>query len=503
MRPILKAGAALVLAAAVALCACPKAVAPAGDAGAPECATRADCDRQGGDHQGELCSAQGECVPCASDGQCDLRERCDPASLRCAFRTGWGRDCARNDDCQAGQLCVQGLCVAAQQATLCTAGRCLADGQRCNQANGVCEEDIGCLADADCSDVELCNTPTSACVLRCTQETLGQVCQAGQKCVDSRCMDCSLDSDCQGGMVCDRGRLTCVVDGSARCLSDRDCAAGLVCDLAAGFCAKKPPPCLSNEECLKDERCDLASGACVKRACQPDRYEPNSTQADAKPLVAGDYPGLTLCAGEQDWFSIKLSRGDRLSVFVDADSLFQDVMDTRLLDATGRAVAQGKLALDKTVAADGAYFLRLAATDPFIPYGLRLSLSRGTPCDDDRLEPNDAPASATALHDQGDYDKLTLCGLDQDWFLLPVPADAGLLAELHYQPTEGAADLVVWASDGTTQLARSGATATVQTAQVASWAIADGKVLVQVISLDERAHAEYWLHLSFEQGASP
>jgi hypothetical protein len=223
----------------------------------------------------------------------------------------------------------------------------------------------------------------------------------------------------------------------------------------------------------------------------------------AKPLIAGDYPGLTLCDGEQDWFSVKLSRGDRLDVFVDADPLFQYVVDTRLLDQTGRALAQGALALDHTVSADATYFLRLQASDPFVDYGLRLTISRGTPCDDDRFEPNDQAASATALHDQGDYDKLTLCGLDQDWFLLDVPSGDGLLAELHYQPTEGAADLFVYSPDGLTLLGRNSSTATVESVRVDPAAITSPQVLLQVASTDERAHAEYWLHLAYSDGATP
>ena len=479
--------------------ACSKAPPPlAADAAVAECATRADCEAKGADHQGEICTTRGTCGSCASDGQCALRERCDPAKARCAFKPGWGADCALNGDCSAGQLCVQGLCKSAQDAVLCPSGTCLAAGQRCSRVNGVCEEDVGCLSDADCLDVELCNVPTNACVLRCTSETQGQICTAGQQCLDSRCTDCADSSDCPGGMVCDRDRLSCVVDGSARCLSNRDCAVGLVCNLAAGFCTQSPPPCLSNEDCLANERCDVAAGKCVLRACQPDRFEPNSSQEEAKPLVAGDYPGLTLCDKAQDWFSVKLTRGDRLDVFVDADPLLQDVVDTRLLDPTGRALAQGKLALDKTVANDATYFLRLQSTDVFVEYGLRIGISRGTPCDDDRFEPNDVAASATPIHDQGDYDKLTLCGLDQDWFLVDVPAGKGFSVAMHYEPTAGAADLLALALDGTTVLGRNDATAAVQTVAVDAAAITGGKVLVLVRSIDDRALDEYWLHLAYE-----
>jgi hypothetical protein len=483
---------------ALGLAACSKHTTPAPDAGAPECASRADCTAEGGDHLGEICTPQGACAPCGSDGQCDLRERCDPVKLRCAFKPGWGDDCSVNADCQAGQLCVQGLCVASQDAILCPGGTCLADGTRCNKVNGVCEQDIGCLSDADCLDAELCNVPTNACVLRCSAQTQGQICGAGQKCVSSRCTDCADDSDCTGGLVCDLGRLTCVVNGALNCLSDRDCAAGLVCDPVAGFCTPKKPPCSSNEDCPGAQSCDVPSGDCVAKGCQPDRFEPNSTLAQAAPLTEGTYDSLTLCDQAQDWFSIKLTRGDTLNVFVDADPLFTDEMDTRLLDGTGRALAQGALALNTTVSSDAAYYLRLQSTAAEVDYGLRLTVSKGTPCDADRFEPNDTASGATPLHDQGDYDKLTLCGLDQDWFLLDVPAGKKLLVQLNYVPTEGLAELDVRSADGKTLLGQDASGTPVQSVEVDAAAIAGGQVLVEVASLDERAHAEYWLHVEYE-----
>ncbi len=484
---------ALVLAATGG--ACSKDQAPAAPDAAIECASRAECTAKGA---GLVCSATGQCVGCASDGQCELRERCDSQKARCVFKPGWGASCAKNDECQAGQLCVQGLCVAEKDATLCVQGTCLAAGQRCNRGNGVCEEDVGCLRDADCAESELCNVPTNACVERCTAETKAEVCEAGQLCLENRCTDCGTDADCPGGMVCDKGRLGCVVDGSRRCLSDRDCAAGFTCDRAAGFCTSKVPPCLSNDDCLAGERCDLASGKCLVRACQPDRYEPNGSATEARGLTAGDFAGMTLCDGEQDWYSVKLTRGDRLDVFVDADPLLHDRFHSRIVDGQGRILAEGGLAVERTVSEDGTYFLRFESDDAFVVYGLRLAIARGTPCDDDRFEPNQTFAAAASLHAQGDYDKLTVCGRDQDWFRLDVPAEKGVRVELHYVPSEGAADLAVWTSDGVKLLAKNDATGPVESVVVPASEIADGQVLVQVASLDDRAHAEYFLRVVYE-----
>jgi hypothetical protein len=322
-----------------------------------------------------VCSAAGRCVPCSSDGQCELRELCDPGTRRCAFRPGWGADCVLNEQCPAGQLCVQGLCRPEREATVCVGGACLATGQRCNRTNGVCEEDIGCLTDSDCDPAQLCNLPTNTCVPRCTDETKDEICEAGQKCIDNRCTDCADNSDCPGDLICDRDKLQCVADGSARCLSDRDCEVGFVCNEATGFCTPPPPPCLSNEDCLSEERCDTSAGKCRPRACQPDRYEPNDAQENARPLAVGTHDSLTLCEREQDWYSFNLLRGDHIDLFVQADPLIEPFLNTRLLDSAGATLVQDSLVLDYTAPLDGVYFLRMQSADAFVEYELRVSIS--------------------------------------------------------------------------------------------------------------------------------
>ncbi len=483
------------------LTACPPDVQlpPQPDAGPPvaQCATRQDCTDNG--EKGRICSPNNTCERCTSDGQCDLRELCDPTSQLCVYKAGWGEECKLNEDCSVGRLCVQGLCVLEQDVTLCQAGRCLADGQRCNQVNLVCEEDIGCLADTDCSPEELCNLPTNQCVLRCEPERQAELCAAGQKCVNNRCTDCSDNSDCPGGLVCDIGKLRCVSDGAARCATNRDCQVGLVCNRATGFCTIKPPPCRSNEDCLADERCDVPSGSCVRKACQPDRYELNDEAQQATPLVAGTFPNLTLCGGELDFYKFQLTRGDHLDVFVDADPLLQDVMDARLLDDTGRIITRGNLALDRTVSRDGDYFLRMNATDDFVLYGLRVSISRGTPCDDDAWEPNDDKLTAGSIATAGEYDRLTLCPQDVDQFFVEVPNGSGLTVELHSIPTEGDIDLTVFSDDGNSELGRSATTNAVESVSVNASAVSNGKVLVKVSSQDTRTRNEYFLRISYFQ----
>ena len=160
-----------------ALAGCPTAGPAPGatfDAGF-ECQSRADCDG------GQVCTELQYCADCDSSGQCLLREECNADSKRCVYRAGWGADCTRNDQCQAGQWCAQGLCQERAAVQLCPSGLSTEcpTGDRCNMANLVCEEDLGCSVELDCAATDICNTGSHACVPRCTADNQASICAPG------------------------------------------------------------------------------------------------------------------------------------------------------------------------------------------------------------------------------------------------------------------------------------------------------------------------------------
>ncbi len=472
---------------ALALAACPNNNTAVKDAGRPpECVKREDCAA------GKICTAQLFCESCSSSGQCHPKELCDAKTRLCAFRDGWGEACTTNAQCQAGSWCMQGLCVDRSGVSLCPGGQnseC-AQRMRCNVANTVCEQDLGCSDDTDCGPSEVCNTGSRTCVPRCTVETQVDVCKPGEKCVGARCVQCATDAECGAGLKCDAaGKCS----SGARCYTDRDCMVPLICFAQTGACLPKAPPCVSDDNCTPNNRCDVGSGKCIPRACQPDRYEPDNDLTTAYGIAASRYDNLTLCPGDVDWYSITLARGDQLGVNLDADPFSENNFSTLVKDGSGRTLAAGKLLVSYVASASQKYFVSISTVDPFQPYDVSFLLSRGIPCDDDSHEPNDSAAMPTALNTSTSIEG-AICPQDQDWFRLNVPTGKALKVSLvNYDSSKGL--LRVCAFDGMTQLSCDDSTNPAVSASAA--AVGGKEVLVRVVGSTDRAANAYTLKVEY------
>jgi hypothetical protein len=475
----------LLLGACLAACPAKNPVGPA-DAGDDTCSARADCE-------GGLVCTDSRCAPCESSGQCLLKEECSADSRTCTYREGWGADCERNDQCQAGEWCRQGLCRDRTAVNLCTSGQATEcpTGQRCNVTNLVCEEDLGCLEDVDCGETEACNNGLRQCVPRCTAETQTEVCSPGERCVASLCVQCAADSDCGPGLNCDgAGRCS----ASERCYSNAQCKVPLVCYLQTGECVPKLPPCVTDAACAADQRCDVGTGRCIPRQCQPDVLEPNDQPTAAFPAQPRAYTQLTLCNGDRDWFSLQLQRGDQLGINVDADPFAENTFTTVVQDAAGRTLSTGKLLASFVAGAPGKYYVGISSTDAFQPYDVTFLLSRGTPCTDDGFEPNDSAAAATAANAASQLPG-NVCPQDEDWYRLDVPAGKGLQVTLgQYVASAGLLSLCVF--DGQAQLGCSDDPAL--TRVVVSPAYAAGRTLhARVKAGDARIQNSYTLEVTY------
>ena len=409
------------------------------------CSARADCP-------GRLGCVEGFCGRCNLDSHCAITEVCNPFDQLCDPYIG--DECRLNQECPLGSFCVQGECQTADEVVQCSNDGDCAGGERCDQINLVCVEDLGCETGEDCAAGEVCNPATHKCERACTPQTQAQVCGFGLVCdQQGRCVECYRDDQCGIGQRCNPDTSRC--EGENTCYTDRDCPDGQVCNLQTSQCTVPPPDCLSHEDCPAGTLCDISSGTCVSEDCLADRFEPNDAPGEAVTLDAGEFVDLTLCGGDLDWFSIFLSRGDRLQVIVSTDFLNADHFLTTLFNPDATEVLQeDNLLIDHTVSEDSAYLVRIQTSDLRAGYGLRVTVSRGTPCDDDEMEPNDSALSAVPV-EAGGYPGLVVCPHDEDWYVIDRTYEQKLEVRIEYPAIEGDLDLDLLAGDAQTLVMRS------------------------------------------------
>jgi Cys-rich repeat protein len=478
----------------------------AGDAGIP-CKDSSDC-------QGGLVCISGVCTNCNSDAQCSPTKQCDPTQLVCVFRAGWGDQCKLNSDCQAGDVCHQGLCISQGSVTLCLNPdnpQACPPGQTCNATNMVCEQNLGCFADTDCSAGEVCNLGTHQCEEACTAQDVSTVCAVGFKCVKSHCVQCTQNSDCPVGFNCNTAAGRCVTQGE--CFTNNDCTVPDICNCLTGTCTPPPPPCTSDEDCCRPAyACDVASGQCLASTCQPDQYDPQDLAISTAPVVtAGTISGLTLCTqffdggSDQpaDYFAVDLNAGDALDVVVDTDVLVQDSMDIRIIDAKQQVYSEGQLATEATVSLQGTYYVRVTSTDAWVPYSLRLIITQEQVCPSDIYEPNNTIAQATIvpptteqLPPQG---ILTVCPGQGDYYELSTPA-AGQSAEFQvfFVAGQPELDLYVYDTDGMTLIGQSTSSSPPQSVIVSPSQVTGSHFYCEVVAADPRAQNQYYLQVTYQ-----
>jgi len=444
--------------------------------------------------QGLVCQ-NGACVACRLDNQCAAEQFCHPIRRRCEPRPCHGTECARHDDCPLGRFCVQGLCLQPDTTTpegcsveSCADGETCPQGKRCEPQRLVCEEYYGCQSDVDCGSDQRCNVAAGRCEAACTPETAPTVCGVKRYCLDGTCVDCTADADCGSGLYCNVARHTC--ESKTTCSSNRDCEVPLLCNRLTRQCTVDPGPCLSSEDCAPDEDCQLSTGRCMPASCVPDRFEPDDTVATAHAVVPGAVPNLTLCGGDVDHLKLALARGDRVQALVDVDPLLN--FDISLLTGTGDVVAQGSYAVDGTVALAGDYYVRTSSRDAYVRYGLRITVSRGIPCDPDANEPNDDAMHATPTP-PGDQFGTSLCPGDADWYQVAVTRGKRVVAQLDSAPADGQIDIVLLDGDGARVLDRNAASAETET--VSSTAFTGTRVYLKVSGATDWVQSSYDLHV--------
>ena len=196
-----------------------------------------------------------------------------------------GGQCTFNGDCVFDADCYDGIfCNGPEQ---CEAGECVpGEPPFCPRENPVCDERItgcvGCLANADCAEGEICDEALNSCVTasECTADdncTDTLFCTGIETCVANACVDGPGDP-CEAGETCDEALDICVA--VPECTADVDCDDNLYCNgeetCAAGVCEPGTNPCGEDQtcdevgnrcvECLNDSQC-VASERCADNVC--------------------------------------------------------------------------------------------------------------------------------------------------------------------------------------------------------------------------------------------
>lgn len=192
-----------------------------------------------------------------------------------------GAECADDNQCASGHLCVDNRCVGCsvnvqcRPGFSCHSGDCTRDCQsndECSQGlaciSGSC---VNCITSSDCRDASLVCNPQAVCA-HCRDRS---ECPAGKACLLTGCGTCNADFDCGPNAICEQGVCTagdchgntdcgstqaCVGRNCASCSADSQCRAGQLC--VSGACV--PGNCRSVLDCGTGQLClNNQCGACA------------------------------------------------------------------------------------------------------------------------------------------------------------------------------------------------------------------------------------------------
>ena len=190
--------------------------------------------------------------------------------------------------------------------------------------------------------------------------------------------------------------------------------------------------------------------------CVEDTYAPNQSLDEALMIPIEAQPGLTLCPGQPDWFSVGLNGGETLRVTATPMSsvpITVQVLDPAygnppdlLASATGAA---GGAVAETYIPAAGTYLYTVFhSDDAALGYDLTVEVDEELyPCVDDRWEPNDDPWEPPVA--QGILTRLKACGDNPDWFQITVLGAQSFAVWVLYDPGLGDLELSLFDETGT------------------------------------------------------
>ncbi len=285
----------------------------------------------------------------------------------------------------------------------------------------------------------------------------------------------------------------------ADCTEDAQCGDGLC---LGGTCVDRGEGCRQDADCGVGRVCDEGTSRCVQgmtEGCQPDRFEPNNNLGQAEAIQPGQLDNLTICAGDEDYFTLTVGANASLQARATFDPE-GGILGMQLLDSQGQSLQttlgnNGVVSLSRQITQGGAYRLRVFGQSPIgeNTYALNVSTNGVNPgCQDDLSEPNENSGQAPRIGNG--VLNLVACSGSQDWFRFTAEQGAAISATIAFTHAEGNLDLFLFQSDGVTRLAASQTTANQE--RVSASAPVAGEYVLQIISDRAEGSSGYTLTLS-------
>ncbi|MFZ9888196.1 MAG: PPC domain-containing protein, partial [Myxococcota bacterium] len=238
----------------------------------------------------------------------------------------------------------------------------------------------------------------------------------------------------------------------------------------------------------------------VPFTCTPDAAEPDNSLEQAARLPPADIlagQDRTLCTDDADFMAVPLLDFERLVAVASYDTDEFD-LELRVVSDSGDVLRSAPLGNGaRVVTYDAA-----TAGDVWLEvrprlggqgrYRLDVYRELQQSCAPDHLEPNDTSNTATAVPD--DVSLLTVCGTDQDWFVVDGEAGKLLHARIAFLNADGDLDLMIVGTDGNQILAASDGIGNEE--QTSAVLPIDGQYFVRVFALNSGARARYSLEIS-------
>jgi hypothetical protein len=292
--------------------------------------TSGACDSSDDCPRGEACQQNGTCgeIPCSSNTDCfvgdDFVEAClleneDGAYDPAADGLCSNQECRGARDCEAGQICQDGICYNGTAGPLsCTCREECPLGEAC--LFGECRAPLAsCDTDCQCPVGSVCNEG-GRCEVAVADPCASIVCPEGETCVGGVCEGGTVagcDPPCAPGESCDETTNTCISDLGALCspcAEDADCGAngnlcvpigpgGNVCGLGCGtqadcpesYVCRAPGPGLPNQCLPLGGQC----GGCMTTGCPDGQFcDPNELTCTAYAAACEPCNVDIACAGD-------------------------------------------------------------------------------------------------------------------------------------------------------------------------------------------------------------